>query len=100
MSNEQLISIELYCRHEELDLTFVEALTERGLIQVVVQEERRFLPAEQVARLEQLARMHFELDINLEGLEAISHLLQRVDRMQQELRSLQQRLRLYEEAQR
>lgn len=96
MSTEQLISIELYCRHEELDLTFVQALTDRGLITVVVQEERRYLPSSEVARLEQLARMHFDLDINIEGLEAISHLLERVDRMQQDMRAMQQRLRLYE----
>ncbi|HEY0977675.1 MAG TPA: chaperone modulator CbpM [Flavobacteriales bacterium] len=96
MSTGPLISIELYCRHEELDLTFVQALTDRGLIHVVVQEEQHFLPADQVARLEQLARMHFDLDINLEGLEAISHLLERMDRMQQQVRTMEQRLRLYE----
>lgn len=98
MSSEQLIAIELYCRHEELDITFVQALTERGLIQVVVQQERSYIQAEQVLRLEQFARMHYELDINLEGLEALSHLLERVEQMQQEMRLLQQRLRVYESA--
>lgn len=97
MSTEQLISIEIYCRLEELDPVFVEALNERGLIQVVVQEQRSFIAPDQVARLEQLARMHYDLDINLEGLEAISHLLERVDRMRRRLHDVQQRLRLYEE---
>ncbi len=97
MSTEELIPMELYCRHEELDITFVRALTERGLIEVVIREERSYLSPEQITRLESLARMHFDLDINLEGIEAISHLLQRVDSMQQELRTLEQRLRLYEE---
>ena len=49
-----------------------------------------------MGRLEQLARMRFDLDINLEGIEAISHLLERVDRMQREMRALQERLRVYE----
>ncbi len=96
MSTEQLIPIELYCQHEELEITFVQALTERGLIQVVVVEERTFIAPEHVARLEQLARMHFDLEINIEGIEAISHLLERVDRMQHDMRALQDRLRLYE----
>lgn len=96
MSTEELISIEQYCMHEELDLTFVQALTERGLIQVVVQQERTYIAPADAARLEQLARMHFDLDINLEGIEAISHLLERVESMQQEMRNMQQRLRLYE----
>ncbi|HNR56485.1 MAG TPA: chaperone modulator CbpM [Flavobacteriales bacterium] len=97
MSTEELIPMELYCRHEELDITFVRALTERGLIEVVIREERSYLSPEQITRLESLARMHFDLDINLEGIEAISHLLERVDRMQEAMRAMEQRLRLYEE---
>ncbi len=96
MSTEQLISIELYCQHEQLDITFVQALSDRGLIHVVVRQEQRYIDPNEVARLERLARMHFDLDINLEGIEAISHLLERVDRMQQDMHQLQQRLRLYE----
>lgn len=97
MSTEDLIPMELYCQHEELDITFVRALTDRGLIELVIREERSYLAPEQITRLERLARMHFDLDINLEGIEAISHLLERVDRMQQEMRAMEQRLRLYEE---
>ena len=97
MSTEQLISIELYCQHEELDIAFVQALGERGLIGFVMQEERPYIEPGQVARLEQLVRLHVDLDINLEGIEAISHLLDRVDRMQQEMRTLRERLKVYEQ---
>jgi dephospho-CoA kinase len=96
MSIEQLIPIERYCQLEEVDIAFVRALTERGLIQVVVHQEGPFIAADQLVRLEQLARMHFDLDINLEGIEAISHMLERLELMQQQLRSAQERLRLYE----
>lgn len=96
MNTEPLISLERYCQHEELDITFVRALTERGLIEVVVQQEGPFISADQLARLERLARLHFDLEINLEGIEAISHLLERVDRMQQQLRTLRERLDMYE----
>ena len=51
---------------------------------------------QQLPRLERLARMHYDLDINLEGIEAISHLLERVERMQHDLRALQEWLHLYE----
>lgn len=97
MSNEELIPMDQYCRHEELDVAFVQALTERGLIEVVVMEERSFLAPDQAVRLERLARMHFDLDINLEGIEAICHLLERLERMQQEMRGMEQRLQLYED---
>ncbi len=97
MITEQLVAIDLYCRHEELDITFVQALTDRGLIQIVVEQQRRYIAPEQLLRLERLARMHYDLDINLEGLEAVSHLLERVEGMQHDMRALRERLRLYEE---
>jgi hypothetical protein len=93
---EQFISIEVFCRHEQVDSSFVHSLHERGLIEIVVQREEQYITSDQLPRLERLARMHYDLDINLEGIEAISHLLERVERMQHDLRALQERLHLYE----
>lgn len=97
MTTEQLIAVEVFATHQGVETTFVHALHERGLIQITVVQEQHFLAPEQLARVEQLARMHYDLDINLEGLEAISHLLDRMDAAQQEARALRQRLRLYEQ---
>ena len=97
MSTEHLIAVEVFATHQGLETTFVHALHERGLIQITVVQEQHFLEPEQLARIEQLARLHYDLDINLEGLEAISHLLDRMDTVQQDLRMLRERLRLYEQ---
>ena len=43
-----------------------------------------------------MIRLHYELDINIEGIDAISHLLQRVDQLQDELRIMKNRLSRYE----
>lgn len=96
MTTEQLIAVEVFATHQGVEPTFVHALHERGLIQITVVHEQHFLEPEQLGRVEQLARMHYDLDINLEGLEAICHLLDRMDAAQQEARDLRQRLRLYE----
>jgi chaperone modulatory protein CbpM len=96
MTTEQLVSIEIFCQHEGVEITFVRALHERGLITVVAESEQQFIAPEHLPRLEQLARMHYELEINLEGIEAISHMLERVERLQVEMRALRDRLRLYE----
>ena len=96
MSTDQLIAIDIYCAQEELDISFVQALGERGLIRITIQEERSYIDPAHLAQLERLARMHYDLEINLEGLEAISHLLERVEHLQDDLRTLRERLRLYE----
>ncbi len=95
MSSEQLIAIEVFCTHEGVEISFVEALRERGLIEVIIQEDARYIRPDALPRVEKLARMHYDLEINLEGLEAISHLLERMEEMQEEMRTLQQRLRLH-----
>jgi hypothetical protein len=43
-----------------------------------------------------MIRLHHELDINVEGVEAISHLLMLIEKMQEELTVVKNRLRLYE----
>jgi MerR HTH family regulatory protein len=97
MSTEQLIAVEVFASHQGLEATFVHALHERGLIRITTVQERHFLEPEELSRIEQLARMHYDLDINLEGLEAISHLLDRIDAAHSDLRALRERLRLYEQ---
>jgi chaperone modulatory protein CbpM len=39
---------------------------------------------------------YYELDINLEGIETITHLLQRINSMQDEVITFRKRLRFYE----
>jgi len=96
MTTEQLIAVEVFATHQGVEAAFVHDLHERGLIHITVVREQHYLEPEQLSRVEQLARMHYDLDINLEGLEAISHLLDRMDAAQRDLRALRDRLRLYE----
>jgi hypothetical protein len=86
MDATTLIALDAFCTHEGIELTFVQALHERGLIELTIVESHRFLAPSILPRVERLARMHYDLDINLEGIEAISHLLERMELLQEELR--------------
>ncbi len=96
MEDEQLIPLEIFCVHHEIDFSFINHLEQYGLIEVVKIKETGFIPESRVSELEKLVRLHHELDINLEGIEAITHLLQRVKDLQQEIIALKNRLSLYE----
>jgi hypothetical protein len=50
----------------------------------------------QLTELEKLVRLRYELDINLEGIDAIIHLLKKLQGMQDEIIILKNKLRLYE----
>ena len=93
MENEHLIPADEFCMNYRVEHTFIEALGEAGLIEMVMMEEKIFLHEEQLAELERFCRLHYELDINMEGIEAIAHLLKRVNDMEHELFRLRQRVK-------
>jgi hypothetical protein len=96
MKTEHLISAYEFCRGHKIEFSFVNALNESGLIEVTVIETTPYISKGQMKDLEKMIRLHYEMDINIEGIEAIAHLLQRVDNLHAELTTIKNRLRLYE----
>lgn len=96
MENERMILAEDFCMHHEIEVSFIHILKERGMIDTVDQDDKLFLPLSQLQPLERILRLHFELEINLEGIETITHLLDRVTMMQQQINQLHKRLSAYE----
>jgi hypothetical protein len=96
MQETTLISAKAFCTHHQIELSFIHSLHDYGLIEVTIAEEDYLLPPDQLEALEKLVRLHYDLHINLEGIDAIYHLLKRVEDMQREMAVLRSRLRLYE----
>ena len=96
MQSEYLIAVEEFCSIHNVDISFIRSLKKTGLIEVTTIKEAGFIDAAQLQQLEKFIRFYYELDINLEGIETITHLLQRISYMQEEIRMLKNRLRLYE----
>lgn len=91
-----LIIVSEYCQKCHIDPAFIRLLEEGGLIDVDVVEGERYLLSSQLRDLERYTRMYYDLSINIEGIDAIHHILRRVNRLQQEITGLRKRLRLYE----
>ena len=96
MRTEYLIGVDEFCTIHNVDISFISSLKQTGLIEIKTIKETGFIDAGQLQQLEKFIRFYYELDINLEGIETITHLLQRISHMQDEIRSLKNRLRLYE----
>ena len=97
MQTEEMIIINEFCIHHNIDPGFIDALKDSGLIAVTRTDEKLFVPESQLPHLEKLVRLHYEMDINLEGIETITYLLNRMNEMQQEITHLKNRLGMYEE---
>ncbi len=99
MIRTDLIIVNEYCRHCDIEPSFVELMYENGLIEIYREEGENYLFISELPRLESYSRMYYDLSINPEGIDAIRHLLERVERLQQELQELHDRLLLYERKQ-
>lgn len=93
MENTNKISIEQCCVYYNIETTFVHQLDEFGLIELSRSEKEVFIAFEQLSNLEKYMHMHYDLEINMQGIEAIKHLLDRVELLQLEVRRLQNQLR-------
>ena len=96
MAEKNLIPAGEFCQHYQVESTFISALEEYGLIELQIVEEKQFIPAERLPDLEKFIHLHYDLNINMEGIDAISHLLERFTSLQNEMAALRNRLRIYE----
>ena len=97
MQTEEMIPANEFCLHHNIELSFIYSLKESGLNEISTVEEKTFVPVNQLNHLEKLVRLYYEMDINLEGIETITYLLQRMNEMQQQIGQLNNRLRIYED---
>lgn len=77
-----------------IEESFIEALHDSGLIHVV-HEEERFIEYDELSHFEQFIRWHYDMDINVEGIEALHYMLDRVRRLQSEVDELRKELQFY-----
>ncbi|HEY4336619.1 MAG TPA: chaperone modulator CbpM [Puia sp.] len=96
MSSEELIPAGEFCTFHQVELSFLQNLHESGLIILTIRNEIAYLEPDQLPMVEKFARWHYELSINPEGIEALSHILHRVDNLMAENNHLRSRLRWYE----
>lgn len=88
MDKTYLISVEECCTQYNVEIAFIDSLEMHGLLQPTVVENSRYYEHDNLSQLEKLIHMHYDMDINMEGMEVITRLLSRIERMQDEIRRL------------
>ena len=96
MKTEELILLEQVCSHYQVEVCFVNSLSDFGLIEIMPIEQAYYIHTDEISNLEKMIRMHHDLQVNMEGIDVAFNLLQKIDALQIELNMLRNRLRLYE----
>ena len=97
MDNTDMIMLDDFCASHHIEISFIHSLEENGLIQTVAVNQALYITSNELPKLEQITRLHQDLNINPEGIDAITHLLNHIEEMKQEIVHLRNRLNFYEE---
>jgi len=93
MTEIRYIAIRTFCEYHQIDRRLVEAFFEFGLLDPHEDQGEWYLTDEDIEPLETMLRLHQDLGINLEGIEAIMHMRRRIRHLQQRLHELEYELR-------
>ena len=88
----ELIIVSEYCHKCHIEPSFIDLLEEGGLIEVRTEGGEHYLLASQLPDVERYSRMNYDLSINMEGIDAIHHLLERMELMRREISTLRNQL--------
>ncbi|WP_316789310.1 chaperone modulator CbpM [Pedobacter frigoris] len=91
----QLITITEYCVNYNIEPSFIISLEDQGIITLELVDTEKYISVAQLKEMERYIHLHYDLEINIEGIDAIRHLLDKVDHMQKEITELRSRLRLH-----
>ncbi len=95
MNRENLVSIKQICSHYKIEYSFIESLYDSGLVEIITIEEDAYVPNETMPDLEKMLRLYLDLNLNVEGIDVVSHLLRKIALMQDEIKDLKNKLAFY-----
>ncbi len=91
----ELIIIKDYCDKCHIDPQFIVELENDGLIKIHEVDAQRYISIDQLAELECYQHLYYDLEINVNGIDAIHHMLERIESMQKEISMLKTQLSFF-----
>lgn len=86
ISREELVKI------YNIEITFFDELVDFGLLNIETENETRYVLYEDLPVFEKLTNWHYDLEINLPGLEVINDMLRKMEDLKQRNRDLMKKL--------
>lgn len=96
MEGHDFISVLKLCDHYKVEVSFFNQLNEVGLVEIVTIQQKPYLHEDAITDVEKMVRINQDLNINIEGIDAVFNLLKKMNELEYKMNLLQNRLRLYE----
>lgn len=91
MENDLILLTDFF-QYSSAELDFIVSLENEGLIETKVYDDQTYISVSQLDELEAFTRLYYDLSINIEGIDVIHNLLQKIRNMEQELTFLKRNL--------
>ena len=95
MATQKLVAVKEFCLHHNISNDFIIELYQNEIIELVTVKRTRFIPEKNLHTLEKIIRLHNDLEINLEGIQTILHLLSALEKKEAQLSTLRNQLEFF-----
>lgn len=96
MATAKYILVKQYCEYSNIEDDFILKLHEYGIVNFEDRDKELFLNENDIVEVERNFRLHRDLGINYEGLDALKQMLRRVSKMENEISRLENKLKLFQ----
>lgn len=97
MENTQYIAIAHLCTQYSVKEELFNNLNDNGLIKITTVEKRPCVHIDSIHTVEKIVRLNKDLNVNPEGIDIILNLLDKVEKLTNEVKEHKKRLKLYED---
>ena len=89
------ISVKQFCLFHNIPDSFIRDLDNYQLIEIIEKDNAQHIHIDEVEKLERLMRLHYQLNVNMEGLDIINNLHEQISLLQKEVDELKRKLAIY-----
>lgn len=97
METQDLIPVKIICKRYNVPVSFIHTLQDFQLIEIITEKDGFYIRTTQIKEVEKMMRLHYDLEINLEGVDAIYNLLKQVESLKNEIITLKNKLNRFEQ---
>ncbi len=96
MNEKDILKLDKFCELYEVPASFVDSLQQFELIHITTIDDEPYIQNEELPIIEKFIRMHYDLDINIEGIDVINNLLEQISMLQKQITQLENELKYYQ----
>lgn len=92
----EFVLLKEYSTKSNIDSDFIFSLVKEGLVEMRQDADGEYLPIAELKQVELFSRLHYDLAVNVEGIDIIHNLLCKMEAMEQEMNILKKQLGYHE----